>query len=81
MDLINSSSCRICDGRLDITRATILSSIQRYRLMTEGSNVRPEEFREHSEDQRVFYEIDREIQIQILIVSVSAYVRVINRRQ
>ena len=48
--------------------------------MTEGSNVRPEEFREHSEDQRVFYEIDREIQIQILIVLVSAYVRVINRR-
>ena len=77
---MNSSTCRICDGRLDITRATILSSIQRYRLMTEGSNVRPEEFREHSEDHRVFHDIDRVLQIQILIVLVSAYVRVINRR-
>jgi hypothetical protein len=77
---MNSSSCRICDGSLDITRATILSPIQRYRLTTEGSNIRPEEFRKHSEDQRVFYEIVREIQIQIQIVLVSAYAGVINRQ-
>ena len=48
--------------------------------MTGGSNVRPEEFREHCEDRPVFYDIDRELQIQIQIVLVSAYVRVINRR-
>jgi hypothetical protein len=48
--------------------------------MAGGSNVRLEEFREHFEDRRVFYEIDRELQIQIQIVLVSAYVRVINRR-
>jgi hypothetical protein len=74
---MNSSACRICDGILDITRATILSPIQRYRLMTGGSNVRPEEFREHCEDRRIFYDIERELQIQIQIVLVSAYVRVI----
>jgi hypothetical protein len=48
--------------------------------MTGGSNVRPEEFREHCEDRRGFHDTDCELQIQIQIVLVSAYVRVINRR-
>ena len=38
-----------------------------------GGNIRPEWFREHSEDYRIFYDIKREVQIQIQIVLVSAY--------
>ena len=61
--LINSSARRICDGRLDIARATILTPIQRYKLLTRGGNVRLERFREHSEDYRKFCSIDHEVQI------------------
>ena len=39
--------------------------IQRYRHMKGGNSVRPEEFREHSKDRRIFYKIDCELQIQI----------------
>ena len=71
--LINSSCFRICDGRLDITRTTILALIQRYGLMTRCGNIRPEWCREHSEDCRIFYDIKRQVQIQIQIVLISAY--------
>ena len=80
MGLINSSCFRICDGRLDITRATILALIQRCRLMTGGGNIRPERSREHSEDCRVFCDIKRETQIQIQIVLISAYETLIQRQ-
>ena len=43
-------------------------------------NIRPERFREHSEDCRIFYDIKREIQIQIQIVLVSAY-EILTERQ
>ena len=80
MALTNSFCFRICDGRLDITRVTILTLIQRYKLMTGGGNIRPERFREHSEDCRIFYDIKRHVQIQVQIVLVSAYETLIERQ-
>ena len=80
MALINSSCFRICDGRLDITRVTILTLIQRYGIMTESGNIRPERFREHSEDCRGFYNVDREVHIQIQIVLISAYETLFNKQ-
>ena len=41
--------------------------------MTGHGNVRPEKFREHADDCRDFYNIDREVQIQSQIVFISAY--------
>jgi hypothetical protein len=61
MGLMNSISCRICDGRFDSTRATILTPIQRYSVNTGHHNVRLERFREHADDCREFYNIEREV--------------------
>ena len=61
MGLMNSISCRICDGRLDSTRATILTQSQRYRRKTGHDDVRLERFREHADDCRKFYNIDSEV--------------------
>jgi hypothetical protein len=47
--------------------------------MTGGGDIRPEKFREHFEDCRIFYNIKREVQIQIQIVLVSAYEILIKR--
>jgi hypothetical protein len=80
MALTNSCCCRNCDGRVDVTRATILTLLQRRRLMTGGGNIRPEKFREHFEDYRIFHDIKREVQIQIQIVLVSAYEILIKRQ-
>jgi hypothetical protein len=80
MALTNSSCSRNCDGRVDVTRATILTLLQRRRLMTGGGNIRPEKFREHSKNCRIFYNIKREVQIQIQIVLVSAYEILIKRQ-
>ena len=77
---MNSSFFRICDGRLDIRRARTLTLIQRYRLMTGGGSIRPEKFREHSENNRCFYNIGREVQIQIQIVLISAFETRVNRQ-
>jgi hypothetical protein len=41
-------------------------------------NVRLERFREHADDCREFYNIDCEVQIQSLIVLISAYEKPIN---
>ena len=48
--------------------------------MTGGGNIRPERFREHSEDCRIFYDIKRHVQIQVQIVLVSAYETLIERQ-
>jgi hypothetical protein len=61
-------------------RATTLTLIQLYRLMTGGGNIRPERFREHFEDCRSFYNIDREVQIQLQIVLISAYETRVNKK-
>ena len=80
MALTNSSCFRICDGRLDITRVTILALIQRYKLMTGCGNIRPERFREHSEDCRIFYDIKRQVQIQIQELFIPTYETPIERQ-
>jgi hypothetical protein len=46
--------------------------------MTGHRNVRLERFRERADDHRGFYNIDREVQIQTLIVLISAYETPIN---
>ena len=46
--------------------------------MTGHGNVRLERFREHPNDCRKFYNIDRKVQIESLIVSISAYGTPIN---
>jgi hypothetical protein len=48
--------------------------------MTGGGNVRPEKFREHFEECRGFYNIDREVQIQLQIVLISAYETLVNKQ-
>jgi hypothetical protein len=75
---MNSISRWICDGRLDSTRATNLAQNQRCRLKTGHENLRLERFREHADDCREFYDIDREVQIQSQIVLISAYETPIN---
>ena len=70
--LMNSISCRICDGRLDSRRATILTQNQLYRLKTDHDNIRFERFRKYADDCRVFDNIDREVGIQSLVVSIPA---------
>ena len=57
---------------VDITRATILTQVQLYRPGTGGDNVRLERFRTHSEDCRDFHNVDNAIQIESLIVFISA---------
>jgi hypothetical protein len=69
---MNSISCRICDGRLDSTRATILTQIQQSKLKSGHDNVRLERLREHADDYREFYNIDSEVRIQSLVVSIPA---------
>jgi hypothetical protein len=46
--------------------------------MTGHDNVRLERIREHADDHRGFYNIDRKVQIQSLIVFISAYETPIN---
>ncbi len=70
---MNSISCRIWEGRLDIRRATTLTPDQRYRLVTGYENIRLEGFREHADDGRKFDDINCVVQIQIQIVLISAY--------
>jgi hypothetical protein len=70
MGLMNSISCRICDGRLDSTRATILTQIQQSKLKSGHDNVRLKRFREHPDDCRELYNIGREVRIQSLVVSI-----------
>jgi len=70
---MNSISCRICEGRLDSRRETILAPDQRYRSATGYDNIRLERFREHANDGRKFHDIDCVVQIQIQIVLISAY--------
>jgi hypothetical protein len=68
---MNSISCRICDGRLDSTRATILTLIQS-KLKSGHDNVRLKRFREHPDDCRELYNINRKVRVQTLVVSISA---------
>jgi hypothetical protein len=46
--------------------------------MAGHGNVRLERFREHADDCRGFHYIDRKVQIQSLVVSISAYKTPIN---
>jgi hypothetical protein len=78
--LMNSSCCRICDGRLDIIRATTLTSIKQHAFIRREGHVRPEKAREQIEECRFFHNIDREVQIQLQIVSISAYGTLVKRR-
>jgi hypothetical protein len=72
MGLMNSISRWICDGRLDSTRATILTQIQRMKLKLGHDNVRLKRFREHPDDCRKLYNIGRKVRIQSLVVSIPA---------
>lgn len=56
----------------DITGATILTLIQLYRLVTGVGNVQLERFRTHSGVCHDFHNIDNAVQIEGLIVFISA---------
>ena len=43
--------------------------------MTSHGNVRLEKLRKHADDCTEFYNVDRKVQIQTLIVWISAYLR------
>jgi hypothetical protein len=58
---------------LDSTRAAILTLSQRNELKSGHDNVRLDRFRKRADDCREFYNINREIQIQSLVVSIPAY--------
>ena len=72
MSLMNSICCRSFDGMFDITGATILTLIQLYRLVTGVGNVQLERFRTHSGVCHDSHNIDNAVQIEGLIVFISA---------
>jgi hypothetical protein len=75
---MNSVTCRICDGMLDIRRATILTLALRNRLRKRQDNVRLEGFWEYADDRRDFNNIHSVSQIQSLIFLIPAYETPIN---